>query len=87
MLAGIELAHRIRKQQYSLPMGVNGRASSHKESWAAALAASDVPGRCRGDRESPMHQNSGTGLEWPRERPRIDGQVRYARKISFGGSL
>lgn len=34
-----------------------------------------------------MHQNSRTGLEWPRERPRIDGQARYPRKISFGGSL
>jgi hypothetical protein len=86
-LAGIELAHRIRKRQCSLPMGVNGRASSLKDSWAAALATSDMPGCCRSDRDAPMHQNSGTGLEWPRERPRIDGQVRYPRKISFGGSL
>ncbi|MGH8596687.1 MAG: IS6 family transposase [Gammaproteobacteria bacterium] len=86
-LAGIELAHRIRKQQYSLPMGVNGRARSLKDSWAAALASSDVPECCRSDRRVPMYQNSGTGLEWPRERPRIDGQVRYPRKISFGGSL
>jgi transposase-like protein len=86
-LAGIELAHRIRKQQYSLPTGVNGRASSLKESWAEALAASDLPGRRRSDRDAPMHQNSGTGLEWPHERPRIDGQVRHPRKISLGGSL
>lgn len=34
-----------------------------------------------------MHQNSDTSLEWPRERLRIDGQVRYPRKISFGGNL
>ena len=87
MLAGIELAHRIRKQQYSLPMGVNGRASSLKDSWAAALATSDVTERSRSDRDAPMHQNSGTALEWPRERPHIDGQVRYPRKISFDGNL
>jgi hypothetical protein len=29
-LAGIELAHRIRKRQYSLPMGMNGRTTSLK---------------------------------------------------------
>ena len=34
-LAGIELAHRVRKQQYSLPMGMNGRARSLHELWAA----------------------------------------------------
>ena len=34
-----------------------------------------------------MHQNSRGGLEWPHERPRIDGQVRHPRKISFGGNL
>jgi hypothetical protein len=34
-----------------------------------------------------MRQNSDTSLEWPRERPHIDGQVRYRRKISFGGNL
>jgi hypothetical protein len=86
-LAGIELAHRIRKRQYSLPMGMSGRASSLKKSWAAALATSDVPEYCRSDERAPMHQNSGTGLGWDRERPRIDGQVRYPRRISFGGSL
>jgi transposase-like protein len=86
-LAGIELAHRIRKQQYSLPTGLGSRAGSLKDSWVAALAGSDVPMCGGGDWESPMHQNSAAGLERPRERPRIDGQVRYPRKISFGGSL
>ena len=86
-LAGIELAHRIRKQQYSLPMGVKGWARSLKDSWAAALATSEGAECWRSDRRAPMHQNSGTGLEWPRERPRIDGRVRYPRKVSFGGNL
>ena len=86
-LAGIELAHRIRKQQYSLPMAASERAGSLKDSWTAALAVSDVPVHGGGERSSPMHQNSGTGPQWPREHPRIDGRVRYPRKISFGGSL
>ncbi|MCC6294978.1 MAG: DDE-type integrase/transposase/recombinase [Bryobacterales bacterium] len=86
-LAGIELAHRIRKRQYSLSLGTNGRAMSLKRSWAAALATSGVPECCRSDQDAPAHQNSAAGLEWPRERPRIDGQVRYPRKTSFGGSL
>lgn len=86
-LAGIELAHRIRKRQYSLPMGVGGQTRSLKDSWAAALVESDAPVHGGNDRFSPMRQNSGTGVEWPRERPRLDGRVRYPRKISFGGSL
>jgi transposase-like protein len=86
-LAGIELAHRIGKQQYSLPMGQVGRARSLKDSWAAALASSSLPQRAGSDRISPMHQNPEAGLEWPRERPRIDGQVRYPRKIFYGGGL
>lgn len=86
-LAGIELAHRIRKRQYSLPMAMNGTATSLKKSWAAALAPTDGPECFRIDQSAPMHQNSGTGLGWPRERPRVDVQVRYPRKISFGGSL
>lgn len=86
-LAGIELAHRIRKQQYSLPKGMTGRARSLKEMWDAALADSGAP-ICRdGDRPSPMHQNSADRFQPAREPPRPDGLVRYPRKISFGGSL
>ena len=86
-LAGIELAHRIRKQQYSVHSKATGRTRSLKDSWTAALAGSAVPQGAGGEQCSPMHQNSATGLEWPRERPHIDGQVRYPRKISFGGNL
>lgn len=86
-LAGIELAHRIRKQQYSLPMNTNGPACSLKELWAAALADSGAP-RCRDDdRQSPMHQNSAHRFQRAREPSRLDGSARYPRKISFGGNL
>jgi len=86
-LAGIELAHRIRKRQYSVHSGANGRTRSLKDSWTAALAGSAVPQGAGGEQCSPMHQNSDTSLGRPRERPHIDGQVRYPRKISFGGNL
>lgn len=86
-LAGIELAHRIRKQQYFLPMGVSGRASSPKDAWAAALVDSSVPTSGCEDRFSPMHQNSAHRLHPAREPARIEGSVRHPRKISFGGNL
>lgn len=86
-LAGIELAHRIRKQQYSVPMGEGGQARSLKDSWAAALRDSDVSVRGASDRSSPMHQNSTSRAGGQRAGPRIDGQVRYPRKIFQGGGL
>jgi hypothetical protein len=86
-LAGIELAHRIRKQQYQLPMERRGRSLSIKDAWTVALANTEPANRGSGDPSFPMHQNSAAVPEWPRERPRIDGAVRYPRKISFGGSL
>ncbi len=86
-LAGSELAHRIRKQQYSLPMGLDDRTCSLKESWAAALAGSIVQTRRCDYLHSSMHQNSTIGRERVRERPRADGRVRDPRKISFRGNL
>jgi hypothetical protein len=37
-LAGIELAHRIRKRQFSIGRGRQRRASSLKQLWDRALA-------------------------------------------------
>jgi transposase-like protein len=86
-LAGIELAHRIRKQQYSIPTGLGSRIVSLKDSWAAALAEGGPPNSRNGDRTSPMHQNSADHSRPARETPRRDGSVRYPQKISFGGNL
>ena len=86
-LAGIELAHRIRKQQYSLPKGVDRRACSPKESWAAAISGASVPMSGSGGRHSPMHQNSSRHFASARELARPNGAVRYPRKLSFGGNL
>jgi hypothetical protein len=87
-LAGVELAHRVRKQQYSLPMmGPSGRAGSLKELWGLALANPRARSRPDVERISPMHQNSADSLRRARERVLIEGLVRYPRKIFFGGSL
>lgn len=86
-LAGIELAHRIRKQQYSVPMGEGGQTRSLKDAWAAALRNSDASLCGASDRSSPMHQNSRARAGGQREPLRVDGQVRYPRKIFFGGGL
>jgi transposase-like protein len=86
-LAGIELAHRIRKQQYSVPMGEGGQTRSLKDAWAAALRNSDVAQHSASDGSSPMHQNSRARVGGQREHPRVVGQVRYPRKTFFGGGL
>ena len=86
-LAGIELAHRIRKQQYLVPMGEGGQTRSLKDAWAAALENSDGSVRGASDRSTPMHQNSRARTGGQRDSPRVDGQVRYPRKIFFGGGL
>ncbi len=86
-LAGVELAHRVRKQQYLLPKVMNGRARSLRELWAAALVDSGAPMFRGGDRPTPMHQNSADRFRPACERAHPDGRVRYPRKISFGGNL
>jgi hypothetical protein len=87
-LAGVELAHRIRKGQHSLPLKCQGRRSSLKEMWDCALSQASEPILRGGDCFPSMHQispakrDSVEELLMPEFRP-----VRYLRKISFGGSL
>ncbi len=86
-LAGIELAHRIRKRPYSLGCGPDQGRPSAKQLWDAALKPEGMPST--GSAARPlMHQIS-------KERGRYESDpvrallkpVRYPRKISFGGSL
>ena len=76
-----------RKRQYSLRYGRGGRDRAMKELWGAAIH--DPAGlMSRGDdRESPTHQNSAHQMQASSGRLRIDGLVRYPRKMSFGGNL
>jgi transposase-like protein len=86
-LAGIELAHRVRKQQYSLQSGLTGLVPSLKEAWNVALAGGGPPISRNGDRTSPMHQNSAVHSRPACEAPHRSGSVRYPKRISFGGNL
>lgn len=84
-LAGIELAHRIRKGQYAVPCEGRGAGRSLKTMWDAALNGStelDEP-------PPPMHQNSRARRGY-RTNGRRDwgfGRVRYQRRLSFGNGL
>jgi transposase-like protein len=85
--SGIELAHRIRKRQFTVAYERHGRTRSLKELWAQALSADSIPGVVE-DAPPPLtHQISRAS------RPRVRGQrakagdVRYPRRVSFGHSL
>jgi transposase-like protein len=85
--AGVELAHRIRKRQYSLPIKSCEKVPSLKEQWDRALESSNEP-TAQADGYLPsMHQISmsrrrATNAHTPRS-----GGRRSARKIAFGRSL
>jgi transposase-like protein len=87
--SGVELAHRIRKQQFSLRQGGPDKRMSLKQLWDSALAsvpASDsathrFPLRCL-----PMHQNSSVRSS-SKVRNRKTKPLRYARKVSDGRGL
>jgi hypothetical protein len=86
-LAGIELAHRIRKGQYALQRRHDEGSSSLKELWDVALNREETPLICS-DSSPPMHQIS-KGRKPPEIEPEktLLDPVRYPRKVSFGGSL
>jgi transposase-like protein len=87
-LAGVELAHRIRKGQHLLPLEHGGRASSLKKLWDRALSQVGTPAaEVRGCSPS-MHQISTEDSRSELNAPTTKlGEVRYPRKISFGRNL
>lgn len=88
-LAGIELAHRIRKGQHLLPLEREGRRPSLKEMWDCALNQASEPVLQDGNDYPSMHQIS-RGAKRERAEEFLKSEfppVRYLRKISFGGSL
>jgi transposase-like protein len=85
--AGVELAHRIRKRQYSLPLESCGRAPSLKEQWDRALGSSNEPMAPSEGCWPSMHQNSVSGRTVIRACDRKVGRRRSPQKISFGRSL
>ena len=85
ILAGVELAHRIRKGQHSLPVERDERASSLKELWDRALSPMGTSDTQAGGCSASMHQISEADRH-SQMNARL-GDVRYPRKISFGRNL
>lgn len=87
--AGIELANRIRKQQFSFGRGGQRRTWSLKKLWDRALTPfsnlDKAPYRSSRSRP-PMHQNSGVNLR-NKTAPLDSNPLRYARKICDGHGL
>jgi DDE domain/Arm DNA-binding domain len=87
-LSGIELAHRIRRRQFTVASEHDDRALSLKEFWDQAISGTSTSGVLEITHHPLTHQISILGsrsrLSGP---PTRSGVVRYARKISFGRSL
>ncbi len=90
-LAGIELAHRIRKRQYWLPSGESGRPESLKALWDRALggvgaAHSSKSARYTRASNAPELKEWGTRMlatvELGNSKP-----LRYSRKVTTGRGL
>jgi transposase-like protein len=88
-LAGVELAHRIRKGQHLLPIRFEGRRPSLKAMWECALNPASKSVLPDGSCFPPMHQISRrTTRDSSEEFLKSEfPPVRYLRKFSFGGSL
>jgi transposase-like protein len=87
-LAGVELANRIRKRQFSFGRGQRGHWSL-KQLWDRALAQSppfDPPPERIPPSRPPMHQNSRVKTRSETEPPDV-ASLRYARKIFHGRGL
>jgi transposase-like protein len=86
-LAGVELAHRIRKGQFSLRSGAATGLSSFKHLWARALKRRGAGAQGRSDKaQPPMQQNSPVRLRTEHDVRDIK-PVRYERKITVGRGL
>jgi transposase-like protein len=84
--SGIELAHRIRKRQFTVTYERSGRTLSLKELWGQGLSEG-VPGMSEDSAPPLTHQISSHSPPLVRARRARSGGVRYPRKVSFGHSL
>jgi transposase-like protein len=84
-LAGVELAHRIRKGQFALPTHKDHRAPSLDKCWEAALHVRS--GDVVAGAHPPMHRNSISPLSTHRIRYRPRPPRRFAVTVLLGQSL
>jgi transposase-like protein len=86
-LAGVELAHRIRKGQFSLRSGAATGLSSFKHLWARALKRRGAQAQaCSDQAQPPTQQNSPVRLRTEQDVRDIK-PVRYARRVTVGRGL
>jgi hypothetical protein len=86
-LAGVELAHRIRKGQFSLTPSATPELTSLKHLWARTLKRRNARKPTRHDEAQPlMQQNSKIRIQSNQEFQNIE-PVRYMRKICIGRGL
>jgi transposase-like protein len=86
-LAGVELAHRIRKGQFSLRAGAATGLSSFRHLWARALGRPCARALPRSDEaRPPMQQNSPVRLRTEHDVRDIK-PVRYEKRITVGKGL
>ena len=86
-LAGIELAHRIRKGQYHLPVNGCRRQRSLRELWNFALKPLEDGESFDASHSTLTHQIS---TDWPRparRRPRRPWPRRFPLKVPYGRGL
>src|ERR1700676_2827805 len=87
-LAGVELAHRIRKGQFSLRPGAAPELSSFKHLWARALKRRVVRTSTRLDEPQPPTQQNSKPIRLLSEQDvRSIEPVRHPRKITVGRCL
>jgi hypothetical protein len=87
--AGVELAHRIRKRQYSIGSDGSDRQLSLKQRWDQALAPSPLvnsSGRQFFHEQPATHQNSAANGKSKYEPPHAEPR-RCARKVVDGRGL
>lgn len=86
-LAGVELAHRIRKGQFSLRSGAATGLSSFRHLWARALKRRGAQTQaCSDEAQPPTQQNSPVRLRAEQDVRDIK-PVRYARRVTVGKGL
>jgi transposase-like protein len=86
-LAGVELAHRIRKGQFTFGSGIPTGLSSFEHLWVRTLKRRTASAQARSGEVQPlMHQNSAVRLLTEQDVQDIK-PVRHARKVTVGGGL
>jgi hypothetical protein len=85
--SGIELAHRIRKRQFTLAYERQGRTRSLKDLWDQALSGRSFSDSLENSPRPLMHQISRRSHPRSRAGRGRNRVVRYRRRVSFGQSL